>query len=66
MAIVELSHKELTTLNFCLATTEATGEIQNVPSLVEKVKPLKAKITAVIDNNYNDREDANENNNSGG
>lgn len=57
MAMVELSHKELTTLNFCLVTAEITGETQNVPSLIEKVKPLRAKIMAAIDNNYNDREE---------
>ena len=57
MAMIELSHKELTTINFCLVTAEITAMAQKVPSVIEKVKPLQDKITAAIDNNYNNRED---------
>jgi hypothetical protein len=60
MAIVELSHRELTTLNFVLAIAEHQAVRDKCHSLTEKVLPLKVKISAVIDNNYNDREDDND------
>ena len=60
MTLVELSHKELSTLNFVLAIAEATADRDKCHSLTEKVLPLKVKITAVIDNNYNDRGDDND------
>jgi hypothetical protein len=60
MALVELSHKELTTLNFVLAIAKHQAVRDKHHDLTEQVLPLKAKIIAVIDNNYNDREDDND------
>ena len=56
MATITLSHKELTTLNFCLMAAEILAQTQDQNTLTEKIKPLKSKIMATIDNNYNNRE----------
>ena len=60
MAKIELSHRELTLLNFCLvaakfiAVQDETGDLEN------KISLLISKIQNTIDNNYNDREDNND------
>ena len=56
MTTITLSHKELTTLNFCLMAAEILAQTQDQNTLTEKIRPLRSKIMATIDNNYNDRE----------
>ena len=59
MATIELSHRELTLLNFCLAAASFIAERDEVGDLKHKVSLLSSKIQSTIDNNYNNREDNN-------
>lgn len=60
MATIELSHKELTLLNFCLAAASFIAERDEAGDLKHKVNLLYSKIQNTIDNNYNDRKDDND------
>ena len=60
MATIELSHRELTLLNFCLAAAGFIAERDEVGDLKHKVNLLSSKIQNTIDNNYNDRKDDND------
>ena len=59
MATIELSHKDLTLLNFCLAAASFIAERDEVGDLKHRLSLLSSKIQDTIDNNYNDREDNN-------
>ena len=60
MATIELSHKELTLLNFCLAAASFIAERDEVGDLMHKISLLTSKIQGTIDSNYNDRKDNND------
>ena len=60
MVTIELSHKELTLLNFCLAATSFIAERDETGELKSRVGVLMSKIQSTIDNNYNDRKDNND------
>jgi len=61
MATIELTHKELSKLIFSVATTRCTIWSQTKPPPTDEtlkfLKELETKLSNVIDNNYNDREE---------